>query len=101
MLRSVLAMHFVAWDMELRIWKWAIKLCLRYHTDVEHIILKHMREYVNFLPNAVDFNVNSDEVLFLHVWTWKTLYTLGKKGCYIPGWCVFFVIISISSVREV
>ena len=28
-------------------------------------------------------------------------YTLGKKGCYTPGWCVFFVIISISSVREV
>ena len=29
------------------------------------------------------------------------IYTLGKKGCYTPGWCVFFVIISISSVREV
>ena len=29
------------------------------------------------------------------------LHTLGKKGCYTPGWCVFFVIISISSVREV
>ena len=28
-------------------------------------------------------------------------YTLGKKGCYTPGWCVFFVIISISSAREV
>ena len=28
-------------------------------------------------------------------------YTLGKKGCYTPGWCVFFVIISISSVGEV
>ena len=28
------------------------------------------------------------------------IYTLGKKGCYTPGWCVFFVIISISSVRE-
>ena len=31
----------------------------------------------------------------------KSAYTLGKKGCYTPGWCVFFVIISISSVREV
>ena len=31
----------------------------------------------------------------------KCMYTLGKKGCYTPGWCVFFVIISISSVREV
>ena len=29
------------------------------------------------------------------------LYTLGKKGCYTPGWCVFFVVIFISSVREV
>ena len=32
---------------------------------------------------------------------WYLKYTLGKKGCYTPGWCVFFVIISISSVREV
>ena len=31
----------------------------------------------------------------------KKMYTLGKKGSYTPGWCVFFVIISISSVREV
>ena len=29
------------------------------------------------------------------------IYTLGKKGCYTPGLCVFFVIISISSVREI
>ena len=32
-------------------------------------------------------------------WTLVMYYT--KKGCYTPGWCVFFVIISISSVREV
>ena len=32
---------------------------------------------------------------------WHCWYTLGKKGCYTPGWCVFFVIISISSVHEV
>ena len=36
--------------------------------------------------------------VFAHV---SVMYTLGKKGCYTPGWCVFFVIISISSVREV
>ena len=30
-----------------------------------------------------------------------SLYTLGKNGCYTPGWCFFFVIISVSSVREV
>ena len=29
---------------------------------------------------------------FIHSW---------QKGCYTPGWCVFFVIISISPVREV
>ena len=37
----------------------------------------------------------------LHFELWPTFYTLSKKGCYTPGWCVFFVIISISSVPEV
>ena len=38
---------------------------------------------------------------FLFQFEFICKYTLGKKGCYTPGWCVFFVIISISSVREV
>ena len=36
-----------------------------------------------------------------HVITPIRIYTLNKKVCYIPGLCVFFVIISNSSVREV
>ena len=36
-----------------------------------------------------------------HCISYIYIYTLGKKGCYTPGWCVFFVIISISSLREV
>ena len=38
---------------------------------------------------------------YLHQNLAYLFYALGKKGCYTPGWCVFFVIISISSVREV
>ena len=36
-----------------------------------------------------------------NIYKMVAIYILGKKGCYTPGWCVFFVIISISSVREV
>ena len=40
-------------------------------------------------------------VLYVSIFIEQLKYTLGKKGCYTRGWCVFFVIISISSVREV
>ena len=31
------------------------------------------------------------ELFIIELW----IYTLGKKGCYTPGYCVFFVIIFI------
>ena len=46
-------------------------------------------KFISALPSIIN---DSDE---------EDTCTLGKKGCYTPGWCVFFVIISISSVREV
>ena len=45
-------------------------------------------------------SIKTASSVYVIIREWHT-YTLGKKGCYTPGWCVFFVIISISSVREV
>ena len=54
------------------------------------------------LTNTCQCNKCAVETLYIGFDYSKTLYTfLAKKGCYTPGWCVFFVIISISSVREV
>ena len=66
------------------------------------LILKHL--IVQLAKLQIDIlNLNTSfPITFEQGYTVRhPSYTLGKKGCYTPGWFVSFVIISISSVCEV
>ena len=74
-----------------------------FYTDIESMICNYAEDNHPVMEsNCTDeLKVSLEKDAQRAISWFDNNYTLGKKGCYTPGWCVFFVIISIPSVREV